>query len=69
MSSSLFGNKGNGLLGSIGQLSQGNPQAVFDRMMAGNPRFRSFIKDNTGKSPQQIAEENGLDWNTVRRFL
>lgn len=53
----------------LSRLGSGDPQAVFEKMMADNPQFRSFVRDNQGKSPQQIAGENGLDWNTVRRFL
>ena len=47
----------------------GNPQMMFAQMMNSNPKFQAFVKDNQGKSPQQIAQENGLDWNSIQKFI
>lgn len=57
------------MISQIQQAAQGNPQALFNRMMAGNPQFQSFVRDNKGKTPQQIATEHGLDWEQVSRLL
>lgn len=51
------------------QAARGNPQGAFDQMMRSNPQFAAFVRDNAGKSPQQIARENGIDWGDVSRFM
>lgn len=38
-------------------------------MMRSNQQFAAFVRDNAGKSPQQIARENGIDWDSVSRFM
>lgn len=38
-----------------------NPDAVFSELMKNNPQFRNFIESNRGKSPEDIARENGID--------
>ena len=43
-----------------------NPDAVFDEMMQNNPDFRKFVESNRGKSPEQIARENGIDPTILR---
>lgn len=51
------------------QMARGNPQALFNSMMASDPRFREFVQDNAGKTPQQIAAENGIDVGQVSRAM
>lgn len=51
------------------QMAGGNPQALFNSMMASNPRFREFVQDNAGKTPQQIASEHGIDMAQVSRAM
>lgn len=46
-----------------------NPDAIFQMMSRQNPQFAQFVKDNQGKSPEQIARDYGLDWNMVQGFL
>ena len=43
-----------------------NPDAVFSEMMQNNPDFRKFVESNRGKSPEQIARENGIDPTILR---
>lgn len=43
-----------------------NPDAVFNEMMQNNPDFRKFVESNRGKSPEQIARENGIDPTILR---
>lgn len=47
----------------------GNPQAMYDQLMRTNPQFANFVQQNQGKTPEQIAAENGIDYSAVRRFM
>lgn len=38
-----------------------NPDTVFNELMKNNPQFKNFIESNRGKSPEDIARENGID--------
>lgn len=54
----------------IKQMMNGqNPDTVMKLFAQKNPQFSQFLRDNQGKSPQQIAQEYGLDWNMVQGFL
>lgn len=58
------------MVGSIKQMMSGqNPDAVMKLFAQKNPQFAQFVKDNQGKSPEQIAKDYGLDWNMVQNFL
>lgn len=46
-----------------------NPDTVIKLFAQKNPQFAQFLRDNQGNSPQQIAQEYGLDWNIVQGFL
>ena len=37
--------------------------------MRTNPQFAQFVKANQGKTPEQIAAENGIDYSTVRSLM
>lgn len=55
---------------NIKRLMQGrDPNAMVQMLSQNNPQFAQFIKDNEGKSPEQIASDYGLDWNMVQSFL
>lgn len=57
-------------INSIKQMLTGrDPNAVAMMFAQKNPQFAQFCKDCRGKSPQQIAEEYGLDWNEVQNLL
>lgn len=43
--------------------------AMFKKMMETNPQFAKFVEDNKGKTPEQIAKENGLSPNILNMFL
>ena len=64
-------NNGNiiGQLAGIRDLMSGNPQAVFDNLMRSNPRFAEFVRQNQGKTPEQIAAENNIDMDQIRSLL
>ena len=46
-----------------------NPDTVMKLFAQKNPQFAQLLRDNQGKSRQQIAQEYGLDWNMVQGFL
>lgn len=75
MTSSLFPSsapqqptRGGSLFDLIGMArsAQGGPAAFAQQLMQTNPQFREFAERNQGKSPEQIARENGIDFNQVR---
>lgn len=58
------------MVGSIKQMMIGqNPDAVMKLFAQRNPQFAQFMKENQGKSPEQIAKDYGLDWNMVQQFI
>lgn len=56
-------------LGAIKGMVGGDPSAFARQMMASNPSFADFVRQNQGKSPEQIAQEHGIDWNAIRQFM
>ena len=58
------------MVNGIKQMMNGqNPDTVIKLFAQKNPQFAQFLMDNQGKSPQQIAQDYGLDWNMVQGFL
>ena len=58
------------MVNGIKQMMNGqNPDTVMKLFSQKNPQFAQFLRDNQGKSPQQIAQDYGLDWNMVQGFL
>lgn len=58
------------MVNGIKQMMNGqNPDTVMNLFAQKNQQFAQFLRDNQGKSPQQIAQEYGLDWNMVQGFL
>ena len=54
---------------AIRQMMGGNPQAFAMQMRQSNPQFAAFVRDNQGKSPEQIAQEHGIDYSAIRQFM
>lgn len=46
-----------------------NPQDVFNQMMQSNPAFRSFYEQNKGKTPEQVAQEHGIDLSQFKNMM
>lgn len=46
-----------------------NPDAVAQIFAQKNPQFAQFQREIAGKTPQQVAQEYGLDWNMVRQMI
>ena len=58
------------MVNGINQMMNGqNPDTVMKLFAQKNPQFAQFLRDNQGKSPQQIAQDYGIDWNMVQGFL
>ena len=58
------------MVNGIKQMMNGqNPDTVMKLFAQKNPQFAQFLRDNQGKSPQQIAQDYGLDWNMAQGFL
>ena len=58
------------MVNGIKQMMNGqNPDTVMKLFAQKNPQFAQFLRDNHGKSPQQIAQDYGIDWNMVQGFL
>lgn len=60
----------NNLLSQISQIKNmvagKNPDTMFSDLYNNNPQFRQFVDANKGKSPEQIAQENGIDINLLK---
>ena len=49
--------------------NQQNPNVIFNQMMRTNPQFAKFVNDNKGKTPEQIANDYGIDPSLIQKFL
>lgn len=49
------------IAGIVRMLKSGNPEQIAQSLMQQNPQFRAFVEANKGKSPEQVARENGVD--------
>ena len=43
-----------------------NPDEYYTQLMQSNPQFRQFMEQNKGKTPEQIANENGINLNLLK---
>lgn len=57
------------IINRVKQMAGGNPQMLYNKMLQNNPQFAQFIHDNQGKTPEQIAKEHGIDYNSLRKFI
>ena len=58
------------MVNGIKQMMNGqNQDTVMKLFSQKNPQFAQFLRDNQGKSPQQIAQDYGIDWGMVQGFL
>lgn len=79
MASSLFGSQpasqqpqmGHNPVQAVMQATQAlrnsSPEQLMQSMMRSNQQFAAFVSQNKGKSPEQIAKENGIDLGAVMR--
>lgn len=55
---------------SIMNMLQGkDPNAVANMMMQQNPQFAQFVRNNQGKTPEQVAAQYGIDFNQIRSMM
>ena len=47
---------------------QGDPHATFNQLVSSNPSFARFVRENAGKSSEQLASEYGIDIGLVRQI-
>lgn len=59
----------NNFLQVLQMLKSGNPEQIGKQMMQQNPQFRAFVQANQGKSPEQVARENGIDLSEIMRKI
>jgi hemoglobin-like flavoprotein len=74
MASSLFpqmmqNNPINKITNLVNLMRGKNVDAMYNMMMQNNPQFANFVNQNKGKSAEQIANENGIDFNAIKQFL
>lgn len=69
----MNGTQGNNAMTSImniRRMMQGqDPNAVMQALAQKNPQFAQFVQQNRGKAPEQIARENGLDWQAIQQMM
>lgn len=49
----------------VRMLRSGNPQQMAANLMQNNPQFRAFVESNRGKTPEQVAQEHGVNLNEI----
>ena len=52
----------------VGMIRGQDPRQVAQLMAQRNPQFAEFLRQNQGKSPEQIAADYGIDMNLVREL-
>lgn len=57
------------IAGVMQMLKTGNPEQIAQQMMQSNPRFKQFMEQNKGKSPEQVARENGIDLSQLKNMM
>lgn len=46
-----------------------NPDQLLQLFAQKNPQFAQFMRENQGKSPQQIAADYGIDMSLVQQLM
>lgn len=57
------------IAGFMRMLKSGNPEQIAQQMMQSNPQFRQFVESNKGKTPEQVARENGIDLSQFKNMM
>lgn len=60
-------NKNNNPLSVLRRLQE-NPQAVLNQFMQ-NPQFAEFYRKNQNKTPEQVAQEYGININQINQLI
>lgn len=51
----------NPLANIVRMLKGKNPEQVAMQLMQMNPAFKAFIEENQGRTPEQVAQEHGIN--------
>lgn len=65
----LSGNQQNKTPDMASLMRSKNPGELYAQLMQSSPQFRSFVQKNQGKSWEQIAQENNVNPDIVRRLM
>ena len=58
------------MLQGIASMMKGNdPQKVAMNLMQRNPQFAQFMQSVKGKTPEQFAQEHGIDFKQIMGML
>lgn len=57
------------ILNMMQTLRSGNPEQMARQMMQNNPQFLQFVEANKGKTPEQVAQEHGIDLNQIMGMM
>lgn len=57
------------IAGVMQMLKSGDPEQIAQQMMQSNPQFRQFMEQNKGKTPEQVAKENGIDLSQFKGMM
>lgn len=49
----------------IRMLKSGNPEQMAANLMQNNPQFKAFVESNKGKTPEQVAQEHGVNLSEI----
>lgn len=53
----------------VKMLKYGNPEQIAMSLMQKNPQFKAFMDANKGKTPEQVAQEMGIDFNSIKNLM
>lgn len=57
------------IFGIAKMIKSGNPEQIAMNLMQRNPQFKQFVEENKGKTPEQVARENGIDFNQIMGMM
>jgi len=58
------------VLYTVRQLTGGmSPDQALDNLKQSNPKFKEFMDQNAGKTPEEIAKENGIDIDVLKPLI
>lgn len=65
----MTGGRMNQAMDMLRMLKGGNPEQIARQMMQSNPQFRQFVEQNKGKTPEQVAQEHGIDLSQFKGMM
>lgn len=69
MNRNTNGNQFSNLMNIARMVKNGNPEQIAMNLMRQNPQFKQFVEQNRGKTPEQFARENGVDFNQIMNMM